>query len=128
MSRRVLFVITVVALAYTARTWIDWRSEAARAAMPSAAAQSPMNDQAAGAVETARDPVCGTAVNQIVAKAEGRVATYQGRTLFFCSHLCRRDFEADPARFAPSGSSVFRVLARGPQDRARQGTGETGAK
>lgn len=43
------------------------------------------------------DPVCGMTLPQekAVAKVE-----YQGRTYYFCSEACRKQFEAEPERYA----------------------------
>ncbi len=46
------------------------------------------------------DPVCGMQIEQ--EKAAGK-AEYQGATYWFCSESCRKKFEADPAKYAPSG-------------------------
>jgi YHS domain-containing protein len=35
-----------------------------------------------------------------VDRAKAMRAEYAGRTFFFCSEHCRRDFEADPERYA----------------------------
>lgn len=43
----------------------------------------------------ARDPVCGMAVEEAGAAAE----VYNGRTYYFCSQGCRREFLEEPARF-----------------------------
>lgn len=46
---------------------------------------------------TAVDPVCG----MTVAKASAQhVATYNGKTYYFCSGSCRATFLADPAKWA----------------------------
>jgi Cu+-exporting ATPase len=46
----------------------------------------------------ARDPVCGMTVNPGRAAA---VATYKGRSYFFCSDECKERFDADPEAFVP---------------------------
>lgn len=46
--------------------------------------------------EEARDPVCGMAVD--VARAR-HLSEHEGRTYFFCSAGCLRQFEADPAKY-----------------------------
>jgi F-type H+-transporting ATPase subunit beta len=50
-----------------------------------------------------RDPVCGMIVEEQT--AVGR-SVYSGRSFYFCSDRCLRDFEADPQRFAPAGDSA----------------------
>ncbi len=52
--------------------------------------------RAGGAV--AQDPVCGMDVDEGKARAEGRVATVDGKTHFFCSESCRDGFVAKHAR------------------------------
>lgn len=44
-----------------------------------------------------RDPVCGMNVDP--PRAAGS-AEYQGKTYYFCSADCQRQFEANPAKFA----------------------------
>jgi xanthine dehydrogenase accessory factor len=46
--------------------------------------------------QEARDPVCGMTVD--VTRARHR-SEHDGRTFFFCSAGCRREFEADPAKY-----------------------------
>jgi len=46
------------------------------------------------------DPVCGMTVDVATAR---NVATYEGRTYYFCSAGCRAAFEADPVKFVPVG-------------------------
>ena len=43
-----------------------------------------------------KDPVCGMWIDP-----EGAAATtmYESQAVYFCSDQCRRDFEADPARY-----------------------------
>jgi YHS domain-containing protein len=42
------------------------------------------------------DPVCGMSV---VEHDSASQTTLQGRTYFFCSEECRREFEANPSRY-----------------------------
>ncbi len=114
MSLRVLFVIVLVAAAFTARTWIDWRSPAVSAAATASLAADTASGSGTHTVGSARDPVCGAAVNEAQAQAASRIATYQHETFYFCSHQCRRDFEEDPARFAPSPPAAAPPAARAP--------------
>lgn len=44
-------------------------------------------------VSKSRDPVCGMMVNP--EKAAGR-AVHAGRTYYFCSQACQRNFQANP--------------------------------
>jgi len=39
------------------------------------------------------DPICGMEVDRAKAKAAGRVSDRDGRTFYFCSDDCKRDFE-----------------------------------
>ncbi|MBD8065114.1 heavy metal translocating P-type ATPase [Devosia sp. PTR5] len=54
-------------------------------------------DAAAVQGDTAKDPVCGMAVDIATAKHK---ATYEGSTYYFCSDACRSKFTADPVRYA----------------------------
>lgn len=50
--------------------------------------------------DAARDPVCGTAVDQMKAAAAGLTTVYQGTTYYFCSQDCKDQFEKNPASYA----------------------------
>lgn len=43
------------------------------------------------------DPVCGMTIDSD--KATGQ-SQYEGRTFYFCSAQCKRQFDADPKRYA----------------------------
>jgi Cu+-exporting ATPase len=43
-----------------------------------------------------RDPVCGMIIDSEDAAGS---TTYESNQVYFCSDQCRRDFEADPARY-----------------------------
>jgi YHS domain-containing protein len=43
-----------------------------------------------------KDPVCGMMVDPDTAPAH---TTYESQEVYFCSHECRREFEAEPARY-----------------------------
>ena len=43
------------------------------------------------------DPVCGMTVTE--AEAPGGHSNYAGETYYFCSDLCRKNFEQDPAKY-----------------------------
>jgi Cu+-exporting ATPase len=47
-------------------------------------------------VNQVKDPVCGMLIEP--ENAAGRT-TYESQDVYFCSDQCRRDFEADPARY-----------------------------
>jgi Cu+-exporting ATPase len=49
--------------------------------------------------ETQVDPVCGMTVEMGEARAQGRVATYEGRTYAFCSEGCLREFLESPESY-----------------------------
>jgi Cu+-exporting ATPase len=46
------------------------------------------------------DPVCGMTVEEDEAAA---TADYQGKTYYFCSAGCKKDFEEDPEAYLPHG-------------------------
>jgi membrane fusion protein, copper/silver efflux system len=48
----------------------------------------------------AKDLVCGMDVDPAEAKAAGRISSYHGKTYYFCSDVCKRDFDKDPGRYA----------------------------
>jgi Cu+-exporting ATPase len=43
-----------------------------------------------------KDPVCGMMIDRTNAAGS---TTYESQEVHFCSDQCRRDFEADPARY-----------------------------
>jgi YHS domain-containing protein len=45
------------------------------------------------------DPVCGMGVDPARASSAGRVSEYRGKTYYFCADMCKRRFDADPAKF-----------------------------
>ncbi len=45
------------------------------------------------------DPVCGMELDENKAKAEGKTATYNGRTYYFCSDECKRKFDKNPGKY-----------------------------
>jgi YHS domain-containing protein len=47
-------------------------------------------------VSKMKDPVCGMLIDPERAAAS---TTYESQEVYFCSDQCRRDFEADPARY-----------------------------
>ena len=50
----------------------------------------------AGAVDKAKDPVCGMRID----KTGPLKAVHQGATYHFCADACLKQFQADPAKFA----------------------------
>ena len=47
------------------------------------------------------DPVCGMEVNPKTAAGK---SDYQGKTYYFCSLGCKRDFDKEPQKYVNSGS------------------------
>ena len=60
-----------------------------------------------------KDPVCGMMIDRDTAAAQSQ---YQGRTYYFCSQQCVRQFESEPERYAGaadvSGSKPQETLER----------------
>jgi len=78
------------------------------AAMPAMKSQTtPMPEAAMGAASApaaepamVKDVVCGMDVDRADAAAAKLRSAHQGRTYSFCSDLCKKQFDAEPARFA----------------------------
>ena len=68
------------------------------------------NDQATGATNAAKDPVCGMDVDPHTAKHR---AEHGGRTYYFCSAGCRTKFIADPQRYLEKGEAPAKPVAPG---------------
>ena len=49
---------------------------------------------------TSKDPVCGMEVDE--AKAAGS-SVYRGLTYYFCSPVCKKEFDADPEKHVGRG-------------------------
>lgn len=47
-----------------------------------------------------RDVICGMSVDTAKAKADGRTSTYEGKTYYFCNDSCKKQFDAEPAKYA----------------------------
>ncbi len=63
--------------------------------------ESRMKQAAAGLSAAAeKDPVCGMDVEPAKAKAAGRWAEHGGKTYYFCSEQCLREFREQPGKFA----------------------------
>ncbi len=70
--------------------------------------ESRMKAAAAGsAAATSKDPVCGMAVEEKGAEAAGMKSEHAGRVYHFCSELCKKRFDADPARYAARLGPLF---------------------
>jgi YHS domain-containing protein len=48
-----------------------------------------------------KDPVCGMMVDPKTAEYK---STFQGKTYYFCSPGCKKDFDKDPASYLQPGS------------------------
>ncbi len=59
---------------------------------------------------TARDPVCGMAVDPATTKYRSE---YQGKTYVFCSLMCLKAFEDDPRHYLTKGREVGADSASG---------------
>jgi YHS domain-containing protein len=47
-----------------------------------------------------RDLLCGMDVDPARARAAGHTAVYKGATYYFCSDICKKAFDANPAKYA----------------------------
>jgi Cu(I)/Ag(I) efflux system membrane fusion protein len=65
----------------------------------------------------AKDPVCGHEVGETQAKAAGLTSDYEGKTYYFCSYNCNKQFDTDPARYlhqeGQAGGSVSQTAVAG---------------
>ena len=52
------------------------------------------------AAGSSRDPICAMDVDETRAAAAGRKPEYNGKTSFFCSDGCKRDFDKEPVKYA----------------------------
>jgi Cu+-exporting ATPase len=43
-----------------------------------------------------KDPVCGMMIDDQTAAAR---STYQGKTYYFCSEVCKKTFDANPTKY-----------------------------
>jgi len=48
----------------------------------------------------ATDPICGMEVDEKRAAAAGRKSEHEGATYYFCADDCKKQFDADPAKYA----------------------------
>jgi len=69
--------------------------------------ESRMKAAAAGtsAAAVEHDVICGMDVDPVKARAAGRVSDHAGHTYFFCSDDCKKQFDADPAKFTPKAGA-----------------------
>jgi len=60
-----------------------------------------------------KDLVCGHELDEARAKAAGLTSTYKGKTYYFCSYSCNKQFDKDPERYlqqeAQGGSGGFQT-------------------
>ena len=74
------------------------------------------------APEKTLDPVCGHEVDETQAKAAGLTSIYKGKTYYFCSYRCNKQFDQDPEGYlhpeaqGGSGGSHAPVVAKTAQD------------
>ncbi|MBU4448084.1 MAG: efflux RND transporter periplasmic adaptor subunit [Proteobacteria bacterium] len=74
------------------------------------------------APEKTQDPACGHEVDETQAKAAGLTSIYKGKTYYFCSYRCNKQFDKDPERYlhpeaqGGSGGSQAPVVAKTAQD------------
>ena len=63
---------------------------------------------AAAATEPIRavDPVCGMKVDPTEAEAAKLTGAHEGKTFCFCNETCKRQFEANPAKFLAAGNTT----------------------
>lgn len=61
--------------------------------------ESRMKSAAAHMDAASKDPACGMEVDQNKARAAGRTVDLHGKTHFFCSDRCKRDFEKSPESY-----------------------------
>ena len=65
--------------------------------------------------EMSKDAVCGMSVDETKAGAAGRTTKYSGKTYYFCSDECKRDFEKNPKKYTgrkageQTGSSIHNM-------------------
>ena len=60
----------------------------------------PAVSQVSQAPAQAADPVCGMDVEVKVAVAAGRKSDVAGRTYYFCSDDCKKQFDKEPGKYA----------------------------
>ena len=64
---------------------------------PAAPEKAP--EKAQEAPEKTKDPVCGHEVDKTQAQAEGLASDYGGKTYYFCSYSCNKQFDKNPVRY-----------------------------
>jgi YHS domain-containing protein len=66
---------------------------------PKEAVSLASGQKAAAPPAMSKDPVCGLDVDENKAKAAGWVSEYQGKTYYFHSYSCNRQFDKEPAKY-----------------------------
>ena len=56
------------------------------------------------AVGLASDPVCDMSVDQGKSMAAGLTSEHQGKTYYFCTEECKKQFDQEPLRYLEKGS------------------------
>jgi len=51
----------------------------------------------------AKDPVCGMEVDE---KKATQKTFYRGKTYYFCSATCKKEFDRDPGKFVKSQEDI----------------------
>jgi YHS domain-containing protein len=64
------------------------------------------------APEKTQDPVCGHEVDETQAKAAGLTSIYQGKTYYFCSYRCNKQFDQDPGRYVHQEGLAERAASK----------------
>ena len=50
-----------------------------------------------GVRQVRKDPICGMDVDEKTAR---HTSSYEGKTYYFCSEMCKRTFDKSPSRYA----------------------------
>ena len=64
------------------------------------------------APEKTQDPVCGHEVDETQAKAAGLTSDYEGKTYYFCSYNCNKQFDKDPGRYVHQEGQAERAASK----------------
>lgn len=67
--------------------------------VPKAASSAAAGKGHDATVGKSKDAVCGQEVEEAQAKAAGLTSEYEGKTYYFCSYRCNKQFDKDPARY-----------------------------
>jgi YHS domain-containing protein len=61
------------------------------------------NSDKEGSVTMEIDPVCGMEVDP---KTAEYTSIYQGKTYYFCSSGCKKDFDKEPQKYVKAGTKI----------------------